>query len=621
MKMLKKVYLFLLLNILFVILSQTSFAAVCNDTCKTLKEIALKERLYEDDIWKALLHVSSSGKSFIDDPKFLLSYGNFSLKNELLKTIESFYKMTNDEDSSICKFPARFLWIKRKLNLSDKDFPYVKCKSLEEYFEKAPADEISLIFSSEDIGNPTTMLGHLSLKFKGKNYLGRTVEHAVSFYTVIDTSNPFKLLEESLFTGMPGLFSLEPFKKQLDNYIYVENRSVWEFKLNLNEFSRKLVYYHVWELKDVKQTYYYTNYNCATVIYYLIALAKPEEFKGKYLFITPKSVIRFAKEHSLIKKEIFYPSLEWQFRMMEYSLESNEKRLVKDIISGNFLLIAKIQNNDRGFLILEFLRSYVSFLYYIENSISEEFYKTIVGLIKEKEKNAQIYSLDLPERAISFSYKGSSQASVGFVFEGEKPYFYFRFMPISHTLLDNVLYSLSKTSLKIGEFALSMDYKYPFHVKLLWLDFYNIESIKPISSFSKKFSYKVRLGIEKHFNKEFERYNALFFSGAIGVSSEISKDVIPYFFLNSCIAYGNDNLYFYISPEVGVMLYELFNMKTLFAYKQVIYNVNYLNNFKILSLKQVLFSDENISIGFNLSYKGYMEKSEKSYILELTYYF
>ena len=88
---------------------------------------ALKAEIYKSDTWKALLHYDEkSKKSYVTDPEFILSSGNFSLKNELIKTIEAFFDSPSQyqsiDDHPICRFPARLLFLKHELSLKDSVF-------------------------------------------------------------------------------------------------------------------------------------------------------------------------------------------------------------------------------------------------------------------------------------------------------------------------------------------------------------------------------------------------------------------------------------------------------------------------------------------------------------------
>lgn len=279
---------------------------------KDIVALAQKNKLYEKNEWKALLHYNNGFK--VTDKKFLLSK-NVSLKNELTATIKAFYDLPNHykniNNHAQCKYPARFLYISHELNLSENEFPKVNCQDLQTYREKAPADKISLIYASENVKNPSSMMGHVFLKFSGKNYKKKEVNHAITFYTVIESINPFKLIYQNTISGMKGLFALQPYKKIKENYTKKENRNLWEYQLSLSEYERKLIYYHVWELKGVDMQYYFTSYNCSTVIYNMLSLVNPKVYDDTKIWITPLDSVKYLYKYNLITKAQLYPSNSW----------------------------------------------------------------------------------------------------------------------------------------------------------------------------------------------------------------------------------------------------------------------------------------------------------------------
>ena len=270
---------FLLLFILPILLYSQE-----RDTVK----IASKVKLYEKNEWKALLHYDNGFK--VTDKKFLLSK-NPSLKNELIATIKAFYDLPNNyqniNEHTQCKFPARFLFITHELNISKNEFPKINCQDFQIYKQKAPADNVSLIYASKNVKNPSSMMGHVFLKFSGKNDKNLKVNHAITFYTVIESTNPLSLIYQNTISGMKGLFALQPYS------VIKENRNIWEYQLSLSEYRRKLIYYHVWELKGIDMKYYFTSYNCSTVIYNMLSLANPAVYNDKKIWITPLDSVKY----------------------------------------------------------------------------------------------------------------------------------------------------------------------------------------------------------------------------------------------------------------------------------------------------------------------------------------
>ena len=262
-----------------------------------LSLFAINKNLYEDKVWKSLLHLDKNNNPSINTPTFLLSYDNFSAKNELNQTIKYF----NKNNKNICKYPARYLWLSNKKAI-DIDFDLQECKGFNIYRKNTNPYNISLVFVSEDVSNPTSMMGHIFFKLDGINYKGNNVQNAISFFTIIDTFNLPYLALESTVLGMKGYFILKPYRKQIAQYIKNKDRNIWEYSLDLTKKQIQLLSYHFWELKDVDITYYFTGYNCATIVNDMLNIVSNSSNEKDYnLWLTPKDVIKKAAKQKLIK--------------------------------------------------------------------------------------------------------------------------------------------------------------------------------------------------------------------------------------------------------------------------------------------------------------------------------
>ena len=316
--------------------SEDNNEATINHIIKT----AIENNLHKSYIWKSLLQATND-KLNIKDTNFILSGDNFSLENELAKTIQSFFDAPNDSvKHPICRFPARFFWIKSELGLNDSTFPDVRCPEFEEYRNRAPAQKIYLIFVSENVSQPSSMMGHVFLKLSGHDHNSNYVEHAVSFYTIIDTMNIPLLIFKSTVTGMKGFFSLLPYSEQVKRYLEVEDRNVWEYGLDLSEKNKMLMYYHIWELKDLQMKYLFTGYNCATVIYNILSLSSENFLKNNNrLWITPKDVVKEAHRNNLIAGTKLIPSDKWNIRMLSEALDNDSIDYIYNLFKKKVLNI------------------------------------------------------------------------------------------------------------------------------------------------------------------------------------------------------------------------------------------------------------------------------------------
>lgn len=292
---------------------------------KTIEE----HKIYNNKVWKSLIHYHNN-KPSINDKSFLLSYGNFSLKNELLYTIRKF-----QEDPAIrCKYPARYQWVKNNIDINLSDYSTSECKELNEYKLKTNPESIDLIFVSENVKNPSSMFGHIFFKLTGK-YLNKDREHSVSFYTVLNHLNLPLLFYESTLKGMKGYFILSPYKEQLQKYSNEENRNVWEYKLKLTKEQIQLLYLHFWELKDVNIAYYFTDFNCATIASEIMSIAYIKDDESTILWKTPRDVVNEVYNNELINDFKLMPSSTWKLNATKILIEKSDANDVMTTINNN----------------------------------------------------------------------------------------------------------------------------------------------------------------------------------------------------------------------------------------------------------------------------------------------
>ena len=308
--------------LLFPVLRPAAFAAVpAGDLSVCAVQAAERRNLAAHPTWRSLLH-SQFGRCNIQDRNFLLSKAGCSLQAELAETLRAFFRSDISGDlHPICRFPARYYFLQRELRAEGVELPVRKCVAFDEYLARAPAERISLILASENVTQPTSMMGHVFLKLDGRNAHGLEVSHAVSYFTRIDSLNIPKLVLESLFLGMPSFFALVPYSEQVDQYLTKEDRNVWEYSLALSDDQRSLIHRHVWELKEVNSEYLFAGYNCATVVYFILSIAAPEFLDVFRLWVSPLDVAKQAHRERLIAATTLVPSSRWRIRMLKTELD------------------------------------------------------------------------------------------------------------------------------------------------------------------------------------------------------------------------------------------------------------------------------------------------------------
>ena len=523
------------------------------------------EEIYNSTTWKSLLEYDN--KFNITDKKFYFSKKH-TLKNEFFSTIKAF--KTNPK--SECKFPARKLFLEKELNIT---FPKVTCAGLKEYETKAPPKKLYLVFASENVKNPTSMMGHSFFKIDSGKH-----QYAITFFTVINTANPVKLLFENIYGGMRGIFALQPYKDILYQYLSQENRNVWEFELNLDEYHKKLIYYHFWELKGIKLRYYFVTFNCADVVFYNLALANPKIYKNKPLFLTPLDTVFLAKKYGLIQKRQLIPSDEYFIKMLETKVSQNKINLIKNIIDNN-LTIPKL-----NFYELYLLKTYAYIKYKNQKLSVKKYNKIATYVYNHTNKNL---TFDISKYKSPTKLPKERKFIISFKNINNENYLKLAFLPSSHFLSDNNDEYIGESELKLFYLSLLVNKK---HLKIDEFDFYSMYALIDYDSLIKPYSYRFETMIKNNYfgeNKE-----NLVADGGIGITKKYS-DIYFYGLLNGGVSQKN----IFIYPEIGFTIKEILKMKSVFKYQYFITSNN--KKYRKYKFSQNLFINRNLKLFANFN--------------------
>jgi hypothetical protein len=547
------------------------------------------KKLYNKNEWKALLHYDN--KLNILDNNFIFSNKNFSLKNELNSTIKSFYakkeKYKNINNHPQCKFPSRLLFVVNELNIDSEEFPKINCPNLNNYRQKAPMENISLIYASEKVNSPSSMMGHSFLKYTGINSDNQEKMHAISFYTIVDSFNIFKLTYQNMISGMNGLFSLKPYSETIRPYIEEENRNIWEYRLSLSEYRKKLIYYHVWELKDIRMKYFFTKYNCSTVIYYLLSLGNPKIYDENKLWVTPLDTVKFIYKYDLVKNTKLLPSDQWLIKMLEENIDIKKLKKLNEIIENKkYEEIPKL--DFYSLKLLEIINKNK----YLKKGIDINEYNSINSILLPL-KTDNIIDISKYKQVKNIPHE--RQLSLGYSSVNNQNYTKISFLPASHLLNDNNYDYFGESELKVASLSILLNRE---DIKLEEFVLYGMKSYMPTSTFSNDLSYEFELSIKKEFNKSKNYVHNSKISGGVGIDFSLGTDINLFAILNTGVAYNRiDGTHWFLKPKIGGIIYEIFNMKSLIYYEPLITKKK--KDYGKYILNHNIFLSKNYKLYFN----------------------
>jgi len=281
--------------------------------------------------WLRLLHYRGRpghGESEADGPAFFLAAtGKTDPQAELDATVRGFFTPVTPamesarsprERHPLCRFPARFLWLSKRLDLSGAMLPQPSCPEMVDFVNRVHAEAAVLVFSAYYLNNPSSAFGHTFLRLRRGGPAGSDLlDYGVDFSADVDTTNAVLYAFKGLTGLFPGTFKRMPYYYKVREYSDYESRDLWEYELNLSPEALTLLVTHVWELGLTYFDYYYVTENCSYHLLGLLEAAEPQLDLIDRLrtpVIPADTVKALFANPELVRSVRFRPSVRTQFR-------------------------------------------------------------------------------------------------------------------------------------------------------------------------------------------------------------------------------------------------------------------------------------------------------------------
>lgn len=310
-----------LIIVLFLLFNTVSAFAI---TKEELVNKITNSSLYYENTWKRLLHYNN-GKSIVNKKSsfFLSKDGYNNPKEEMFALVDKIFDQSKKNNINVFyKYPARIRFIEQNLNISLQDLNKNTDNHLdfEEFKKKVCADNIYLVFASENNTFPSTMMGHLFIKISGIAE-NTNIEHAVTFTALVTDRKTFNFYSSALTGNLAGGFILNPYRNIVSRYLFEENRPIWEFEIDLTKEEKEFFLLHLWELKEIQTKYKFLTYNCATATVDLLKIAKGKDFlQTKKPFNTPIDYLKEFNKLGLISKINLIPTKTYSEKIKKHKM-------------------------------------------------------------------------------------------------------------------------------------------------------------------------------------------------------------------------------------------------------------------------------------------------------------
>ncbi len=296
------------------------------------------QRLAADPYWIALGHYETGKlggwRSYVDDERFFLAEdGAHHPERELKATVQALYEPASKGDKHAqCVYPARTRWLREQLQLTD--LPAPDCAEYTRWFQDVAPHSAVLIFPAAYLNSPSSMFGHTLLRIDQADVQSNEtalLSYAVNFGAYIEgNDNSILYAWKGLMGGYPGLFAFVPYQEKLSEYRSLENRDLWEYRLNLTPEETGRMVEHIWELKQIRFDYFFFDENCSYRLLELLQVARPSLDLTSHFPLTaiPTDTVKAVKHAGLVERVDYRPSRERELLARAEPLDKGEQQQV-----------------------------------------------------------------------------------------------------------------------------------------------------------------------------------------------------------------------------------------------------------------------------------------------------
>jgi len=365
-----------------------------NASLLSLIKLAQQKQLSSRHTWQVLLHykIDSRNHDFIseiDDPAFFISpLGKQDPAAELEATLLAFYTnqiVSKRKIPAQCAYPARYRWLADQLNFNEHEINQSECQNLGIWLSKVKSESVSLIFASHYFHEPASMFGHTFLKFNRNNQINTDLlDYSVQFSASINSDdNILTYIWNGTTGGYKGWFQVARYHEMVNQYNNIDNRDLWEYRLNFTPEQVEMMLLHVWEIEKVEFDYFFTYENCSYHLLSLLEIADPElRLRNQYSLITlpVETLKQLLNRSEVIASVSLRPSHGTRLHELFGQLNPAERTLVKSILNVSASsLIEKIEimDVDRQSIVTDATISFIQYRNKVFQNTSANYRKTL----------------------------------------------------------------------------------------------------------------------------------------------------------------------------------------------------------------------------------------------------
>jgi len=478
-----------------------------------------------------------------ESSKFFLAVdGKNNPESELYATIQDLFRNSKKiksqdgrfEDPVACVFPARKLWLEKKIG---QPLPKVSCDRYARFIEIMQPNSLTYVFSSYYMNNPASAFGHTFLRINkapsardGERY--ELSDYGVSYAAMKVSDNPFVYSFLGVSGLMPGTFEINPYYYKVREYNDFESRDLWEYDLDFTPVEVEMVVAYIWELLDVNFNYHYFSQNCSYRILSILETARPElnlTASLKSQVMPGDTVQTLYQQQGLVTQVHFRPSVRSIFDQRYQELNDTQKTQIRRFAKTESIdeLVRNLDKDEQR-KNLDAAMDYIDFRYPKEvmtKTGKYAFKKEILSRRAELGGQSAPIKVLAPVNEGPHEAHGSRRLGLGYREWNKENSYLLDFKLSLHDLLDRKFGYPPTAQITMGHFGVAWNST----AKNLSLDYatlYEVISLAPISDFSNSSSWRLKWSVEQGYESACRtlcRWTEL--SGGTGVSATVLSNL------------------------------------------------------------------------------------------------
>ena len=478
------------------------------DYADHLVQEARRLRLYENPYWHTLLHYKrgiTGLRSLVDDPKFFLSpHGKRDPKAEMEETIRAFFSpAVSGVAHPVCRFIARYYWLKQELGLDAAKLPVNECEDFTKLMQDLRPESTTLVFPTSLMNRPASMFGHTFLAYESESG-NRLLARAVNYAAITQESSGPLFAVKGLFGFYKGYFSILPYYAKLQEYSDIDHRDMWEYRLNLSQEETLRSIRHVYEMTGIYSDYYFFDENCSYNLLFLLDAARPSLHLTDQLppWVIPLDTIRAVKSAGLVSETIYVPSRTTRISHLAALVGSDSRRLALSVARGEApsqtIVMAELSKEER-IRTVDLTVEYLQYLYTRREIGRDDYTERYVRLLSARSSLGMSETGPdvVPSPAPPEEGHRSNRLQFGMGERNGRPFEELRYRFAYHTLTDYGRGYPEGSHIVFGDTAVR-HYFLDDQVQLQRFDLVDIVSIVPRDDLFKPLSWKVTAGLAQH---------------------------------------------------------------------------------------------------------------------------